>query len=221
MARNNRRPQMSPEIQAAHAISQVSDKPTIVLVHGLTASPESMAGLQGYYESLGYTVLNIDSPSGSGLIKPHWSIDRWAFPGSQASRDYLDQALPPNSIVIGHSYGGAHVEEYAQYRAGTGIPDNNQYITIAGFQQDPINDEGANITRLGYTLDPVVGWSQAAPYGQVYDKYVGFWGHGSDDWENWTPAINQAILENRYGGLYGNPLVDGGSIYEQLARGGR
>lgn len=238
MARNNRRPSMSPEIQAAHAMAEISEKPTIVLVHGLTASPEDLEPLQNYYESMGFTVLNIDSPSGRGLWQTRemgqqtryseW-LDRevtntatgLAIPGSSASIYYLDQMIPPGSVVIGHSYGGAHVEEYAQYRAGQGLVDTNQYITIAGFAQDPINDEGANITRLGYALDPIVGWSQAAPYGQVYDHYVGSWGHGSSDWENWTYHINQAILEQQVGSFYGNPIIDGGSIYEQLARGGR
>lgn len=159
------------------------------------SSPEALEDLAEHYRAKGYTVLNIPSPSGKGLGGPDYRMEEtggkggWTGPGGSSAIKYFEANVPPGSVVIGHSWGGNHVEEWAQHNEREGILDTNQYITIGGAFQDPDEDGEANIKRFGANFDPVVNWQNpAGTYDGTFDG-----GHSSSNWEAWIPHIDGAI----------------------------
>lgn len=209
------------EISIAQQMAIHGNKPTLVFIHGLFSSTNSFESISNHYRNMGYNVINLPSPGG------YWGLGRAGemIPGNENSNRYLDENIPNNSVVIGHSLGGQFTEEWAQDRAQRGIPDNNSYITLHAAFQDPLQDRGARITRIGSSAD----WVNSTNISQMmrhnflnqHDINVGG-GHSSADWERWVDPINGVILDHQmrsYGGF--DPLIEGGSFYEHIAQGGR
>lgn len=155
-------------------------------MHGLTNTPASMELLQQHYRNKGYQVINIISPSEKGLFPA---------PGSIQSYQYLDEQIPSGSVVIGHSYGGMHIEMYANLKYQDGLEDKNYYVTLgspfAHPEYDAFNEGGVKIFRVGGEMDV---WN-FTNFDDTYD-FTHEGGHGIDEnIDGWIAGIDSALNE--------------------------
>lgn len=155
---------------------------TIVMIHGLNSSPERFDDLASYYKEQGFNVIQLDSPSGK---KMGYFND--TYPGSKHAIRELSDSIPENSIVIGHSWGGAHVQGLQR----TGLRDDCLFISM-GAPGNHVPDE--NLLIFQGTLDPVNlidGGVNPLPEKEI----TGFW-HGthSGSTEKWTALLDPYIL---------------------------
>jgi pimeloyl-ACP methyl ester carboxylesterase len=86
-----------------------TDKPPIVLIHGLWMPPHSWSGWIERYSAAGHTV---HAPAWPGVSELHEVLDHTKAPNEMRFGDVVDhydtfvRALPEPPILMGHSFGG-------------------------------------------------------------------------------------------------------------------